>query len=199
MSETATPRTAVESTFARTRAGIDLTVRRRDGRSVLLATTVGYLVIYLWAIGHLVPGLGGYDVFVVADPLGRLFQPALGPLSFEPVARVRIGPLTYLFSFNTVLGLGVALLVGLNLAVTTVAWRQPASCGVGESSAPLLAGVPAVLSGSACCGPIVLIAFGIQASSTLLTAFQFLLPVSVLLLVGTLLVVVRQFEPEAIE
>lgn len=198
MSEISGPNTAIKNTVARTGTGIGLTVRRRDGAAVLLATTVGYLLIYLYALGHLAPGLGGYDVFVVADPLGRFFEPALGPLSYTPIARVRVGPITYLFSFNTVLGLGVALLVGLNLALTAVAWRQPSSCGIGESSAPLLAGVPAVLSGSACCGPIVLIAFGIQASSTLLTAFQFLLPVSVLLLVGTLLVVGRQFDPKAI-
>lgn len=185
----------VTGTLASTRAGIGLTLRRRDGLAVLLAATTGYLLVYLYALGHLAPGLGGFDVFVVADPLGTLLEPARGPLSYRPVARVRAGPVTYLFSFDTVIGAGLSLLVGLNLALSAVAWRQPATCGVGEASTPLLAGLPAVLSGSACCGPVVLIALGIQASGVLLTAFQFLLPVSVLLLLGTVVLVGRRFEP----
>jgi hypothetical protein len=185
----------VANALSRTRAGIGLTLRRRDGLAVLLAATGGYLLVYLYALGHLAPGIGGFDVFVVADPLGTLLEPALGPLSFSPVARIRAGPVTYLFSFNTVIGLGLALLVGLNLAMSAVAWRQPAACGIGESSTPLFASLPAILSGSACCGPVVLIALGIQASSALLTVFQFLLPVSVLLLLGTIVLVGRRFEP----
>jgi hypothetical protein len=41
-----------------------------------------------------------------------------------------------------------------------------------------------------------LIVLGIQASNTLLTAFQFLLPVSALLLVGSLVLVGRQVTPQ---
>lgn len=186
---------AVPGALSRTRAGLGAALGRRDGLAVLVVTSVGYLLAYLYALGHLAPGLGGWDVFVVADPLSKFFEPALGPLSYRPVARVRFGPLTYLFSFNTVIGLGVAVLVGLNMALTTLVWRQPASCGVGERSTPLVASVPALLSGSACCGPVVFLAFGIQASSTLLTLFEFLLPLSVLLLLGSLVLVGRQFEP----
>lgn len=195
VSERSSAGAAVADALARTRAGIGLTLRRRDGLAVLLAATGAYLLVYLYALGHLAPGLGGFDVFVVADPLGTLLEPALGPLSYSPVARVRAGPVTYLFSFNTVIGLGLALLVGLNLTLSAVAWRQPAACSIGESSTPLFAGLPAILSGSACCGPVVLIALGIQASSALLTVFQFLLPVSVLLLLGTIVLVGRRFEP----
>ena len=132
---------------------------------------------------------------VVADPLSRLFEPALGPLSFTPVATVDIGPLTYLFSLNSIIGLAIAVLVGLNLAVTYLAWTQPTACGLGQSSSGVIASLPAVLSGTACCGPVVLIVLGIQASSVLLTAFQFLLPVAVVMLVGSLVLVGRQVDP----
>ncbi|QCC50763.1 hypothetical protein [Halapricum salinum] len=195
MPEHALPPSAVPGALSRTRAGLGAALGRRDGLAVLVVTSVGYLLAYLYALGHLAPGLGGWDVFVVADPLSKFFEPALGPLSYRPVARVRLGPLTYLFSFNTVIGLGVAVLVGLNMALTTLVWRQPASCGIGERSTPLVASVPALLSGSACCGPVVFLAFGIQASSTMLTLFEFLLPLSVLLLLGSLVLVGRQFEP----
>jgi hypothetical protein len=195
MPEHATTTSILPGAVARTWAGLGAALRRRDGQAVLLATTVSYLLVYLYALGHLAPGLGGWDLLVVSDPLGKFFEPALGPLSYRPVARVQLGPVTYLFSFNTVIGLGIAFLVGLNMALTTLVWRQPAACGIGESSTPLVASVPAVLSGSACCGPVLFLVLGIQVSSTMLTLFEWLLPLSVLLLLGSLVVVGRRFDP----
>lgn len=66
---------------------------------------------------------------------------------------------------------------------------MPSDCA---SSTGLLASLPAVLSGAACCGPVVLILVGIQASGAILTTFQFLLPVAVLMLAGSLILVGRQ-------
>lgn len=184
---------------AKTRRATLLTVRRRDARLVAGGVTGVYLLIYLWALGHLAPGLGGFGVSVAEAPLARLFRPALGPLSFTPIATVRLGPVTYLFSLNSILGLGLAALVGLNLGLTYLAWTQPTACGIGQSSTGLVASIPAVLSGTACCGPVVLIVLGIQASSVLLTTFQFLLPISVVLLVGSLALVSRQIDPERLD
>ena len=179
---------------SKTRAATALTVRRRDARTVAGAVTLSYLLVYLWALGHLAPGLGGFSVSVVDAPLSTFFRPALGPFSFTPVARFQVGPITYLFSLNSVLGLGLAVLVGLNLGLTYLAWRQPSACGLGESSSGLLASLPAVLSGSACCGPVVLVVLGIQASGALLTTFQLLLPLSVGLLLGSLVLVGRRVD-----
>lgn len=169
--------------------------RRRDSTLVVIAIVVGYLTVYLYALGHLAPGLGGFSLTVVPGALEKFFQPELGPFSFTPVARVSAGPVTYLFSLNTVLGLGIAVLVGLNLGLTYLAWRQPAACGIGTSSSGFLASIPAVLSGTACCGPVVLILLGVQASGIVVTAFQFLLPIAVVLLVGSLVLVGRQIDP----
>ena len=177
--------------ISRTRAAATMTLRRPDGRRVFVAVFLGYLLSYLWAIGHLDTGLGGLSVTVVDDPVATLAR-SEGPFAFRPVASLALGPVTYLASLNTLLGGAVAALVGLNLGVSYLAWRQPAACGLGQSSSGLLASLPALLSGTACCGPVVLIVVGIQASSVLLTAFQFLLPVAVLLLIGSLVVVGRQ-------
>jgi hypothetical protein len=182
---------------ARTLAATRAVLRRRDASAVVAATGVVYLLLYLYALGHLAPGIGGVGVTVVPGAVAKFFQPALGPLSFTPVARVSVGPVTYLFSLNTVLGLGIAALVGLNLGMTYLAWRQPAACGVGTSSSGILAGLPAVLSGTACCGPVVLFVLGVQASGIVVTAFQFLLPVAVVLLVGSLVLVGRRVDPTA--
>ena len=194
-SSTGRSRTAL----GRTRRATEMVLGRRDAKAVFGAVTVGYLLVYLWALGHLAPGLGGYSVSVVTDPLAAFFRPALGPFSFTPVASVRLGPVTYLFSLNSVLGLGLAVLVGLTLALTYLAWTQPAACGVGKSSTGVVASLPAVLSGTACCGPVVLIALGIQASGAVLTAFDFLLPVSAVLLVGSLVLVARQVDPQRLD
>lgn len=198
MAMESSPTRSVRRTFSRTRFAVGATLRRRDGLAVVAITTVGYLLAYLYVIGHLtVDGDDEVSVLVAADPLSRLFEQSLGPLSFEPVARISFGAGTYLFSLNTLLGLGIAVLVGLNLGVTYLAWKQPNACGLGasEASSGLLAVVPALLSGTACCGPIFLIVFGVQASGVLLTAFQWLLPVAVGLLFGSLLWVGRNVDP----
>lgn len=190
-----TPLSQLRSAVSRTLTAITMVVSRRDAGLVVAGTAVGYLLVYLYALGHLAPGIGGFSVTVVSDPLAKFFQPELGPFSFTPVARVSVGPATYLFSLNTVFGLGIAGLVGLNLGLTYMAWRQPAACGIGSSSSGFLASIPAVLSGTACCGPVVLIVLGIQASSIVVTAFQFLLPVAIVLLLFSLLIVGRQVDP----
>jgi hypothetical protein len=186
--------TRVGAVAGRTADATATTLRRRDGRLVFATVTVAYLLAYLWAVGHLAPGLGGYEVSVVERPLERVLQPELGPFTYTPVARVALGPVTYLFSLNTVFGGGLAALVGVNLAMTYLVWRQPRTCGIGESSTGILASVPALLSGTACCGPVVVITLGIQLSGVLLTTFQFLFPAAAALLVGSLVFTARQFD-----
>jgi hypothetical protein len=105
------------------------------------------------------------------------------------------GAVVYLAPLNTVLGLVLATLVDLNLAITYLAWRRPTACGLGASPAAAVAGLPALLSGAACCGPILLLIVGVQATGLLLTAFELLVPVATLLLVGSLLLVGRQVDP----
>jgi hypothetical protein len=171
-------------------------LRRRDAAFGFGAVAARYLTVYLWLIDHLAPGLGHTGATFVADPLCTFPQPALGPFAFTPVARLTVGPVTHLFSFNAVIGGVLAVLVGLNLALTYLVWMQPRACGIARSSSGFIAGIPALLSGTACCGPVVLILLGIRASSALSTAFQFLLTASLLVLVGSLLLVGRQVTPE---
>mgnify|MGYP006919944473 FL=1 len=182
--------TRVRDTLGRTRATIGVTLSRRDGQLIFGLVTMAYLIGYLWTIGQLAVGLGGFGITLVADPLLVLCQ-SEGAFSYRPVARIALGQVTYLASLNTLVGGGVAALVGLNLSMSYLAWRHPAGCGIRQSSSGVIAGLPALLSGTACCGPVVLLAVGIQASSTLLTVFQFLLPLAVVLLLGSLVLVGR--------
>jgi len=160
----------------------------------VVVTAAAYLLAYLYALGHLAPGVGGVEVTVVPEAFEKFFRPGLGPLSFTPVVRASAGPVTCLLSLNAVLGLGIAGPVGPNLGLTYLAWRQPAACGIGSSSSGFLASIPAVPSGTACCGPIVRIVLGIQASGIVVTAFRFPLPVAVIVLLGGLVLVGRQVD-----
>ncbi|NEU58627.1 hypothetical protein FXF75_18360 [Halorussus sp. MSC15.2] len=183
---------------SRTRFAVQTALRRRDSMAVFAGVAVVYLVAYLTAVGHLSFGGRGIDLLVVDDPLSRAFEP-IGYGQFEPIARLELPVATFLFSpVNTLVGLGLAGLVGLNLALTYLAWRQPQACGFASSSTGALAGLPALLSGAACCGPVVLIVLGVQASGVLLTVFDVLLPVAAVLLVGSLLWVGRKIDPSSV-
>ncbi|WP_435345034.1 hypothetical protein [Haloarchaeobius sp. HRN-SO-5] len=175
----------------RTGRALLLVTRRQDALAVGAVATLLYLVVYLVATGDVAlrGGLGVGLVTVVEDPLSRLFE-RTGPFAWEPIALVDLGVARWLVSpLNVAVGGLLALLVGTNLAVTYLAWRYPQACGIERSrgtGSGVLAALPALLSGSACCGPVVLLAVGVSASGALLTMFEWLLPIGVALLLGSL-------------
>jgi hypothetical protein len=175
-------------------------LRRRDSVSVFLVVTAGYLFTFLYMMTDIVVDTSaGFSASVpVDDPFSLMFQQGPGQFSFEGVAFLELGVITWAFSpLNTLIGLGIAVLVGLNLALTFLAVTQPKSCGIGASSG-VFASFPALLAGSACCAPVIAIAFGIQMSSVLLTAFTWLLPASIVLLLGSLVYVAGTVDPTAV-
>jgi len=169
---------------------------RRDALLLAGVVTVGYLVAYLYALGHLSIGpVRGLDLLVVRDPMALLFRQT-GPLEFEAVARLTAGPVALLIAPVTIaIGAGLAGLVGLNLALSYLAWRQPAACGIAAGAGPLAA-LPGLFSGAACCGPALLAVLGIQASSLLLSVFGILIPAAAVALVLSLLWVGRRVDPD---
>lgn len=178
---------------ARTAAAVGVVPRRIDAGLVLVAATLAYLVVYLFTVGDLSLTGGGGTRLVVTD-LSRALS-TTGFFRFEAIALLELGPVTYLFSpLNTLLALALSALVGVNLALTYLGWVQPRACGL-EASSGVFAGLPALLSGAACCGPTILLVLGIQASGVLITGFQFLVPVAFAMLVGSLLLIGRQVDP----
>lgn len=186
-------------TLRRTWLLVRASLTERAGRAVFAATTVGYLVLYLGAVQDLsvTKGPWAVETVLVTDPLARAVQ-RTSYYQFEPIAEVTLGPVSYLFSpGNVAVGLGVAVLVGVNLAVTLYTRRQPAACST-RTPAGAIAGLPALLSGSACCGPLLLIVLGVQATATMLTVFRILLPAATVLLVLSLLYLGRQADESAL-
>ena len=181
--------------FDRTGAAVGVAARRRDSRLVFVAATLSYLLVYLVTVGDLAVGAGGGVSVRVIDDLSRAFASA-GFFRFGAIAVVGLGPVTYLFSpLNAVVAATLSVLVGANVGLTYLGTIQPTACGL-ERSTGVLAGVPALLSGAACCGPTILLVVGVQASATIITGFQFLVPLALVLLVGSLLLVGRQVDPE---
>ncbi|MFA1609653.1 hypothetical protein [Halobellus rubicundus] len=180
--------------LGRTAAALGAAGRRRDAAGVFLVAGALYFLAYLYTLGDLAVGGGSGVTIRVADDLSRAFA-SLGFFRFGAVAVVNAGPVTYLFSpLNALLALCLATLVGANLSLTYLGVVQPRACGL-ESSAGVLAGVPALLSGAACCGPTILLAVGVQAGAAIVSGFQLLVPVAVAMLVGSLLLIGRNVDP----
>lgn len=182
----ASVRSSFDGVTADTAAAIRLTIGRRDASAVAAVVAVAYLFAYAWATGDLSyrPAVAP-RLLVVDDPVGRLFA-RTGPASFGAVATLDTGVFRLLVSpLNVAIGAVLAGLVGINIGLSSLAVRRPSACGIGSGSG-LLASVPALLSGTVCCGPVVLLAVGVQASAALLTAFAWLLPVGVVLLLASL-------------
>lgn len=180
--------------MGRTSIAVRGSLTRTDGRLMLLISGIGYLGLYLWGLNQLTVRESGFSLHIVEDPWSLLFR-EMGPFVYEPVAMVSLGILTLFISpVNLAIGGFLGILVGTNFAVSLVAWRGPSACRIGPG-AGALAGAPALLSGVICCGPTILLILGIQASAGILAAFQWFLPLAVILLALTLLWVGTQVEP----
>jgi hypothetical protein len=198
MPETSHPNTISTDAgiLGRTGAALRVAAGRWDSRGVFLAAGISYLLLYLFTVGDLSFVGGGTSPLAIrtVDDLSRAFA-SLGFFRYGAIAVVSLGPLTYLFSpLNLLIALVLSSLVGANVALTYLGLVQPRACGL-ESSTGILAGIPALLSGAACCGPTILLVIGVQASATIISGFQLLIPVAVAMLVGGLLLVGRQVDP----
>jgi hypothetical protein len=198
MTETRSPVGRARRRLSATALAVRGTVDRRDSRAVAAGVAVAYLFAFLYMLQDIAVRTGaGLSVTVADAPLATAFESS-GPFTHRPVALLELGVAVWEFSpLNTLLGVGLATLVGLNLALSYLAVTQPKSCGVG-AGAGAVAAVPALLAGSTCCAPVIVLVLGIQASSTLLTAFIWLLPASVVALVATLVYVAGKIDPTAL-
>lgn len=193
-SETArSPVARATALVRRTGIAISGALGRRDGKAIFAVATVAYFVGLEWLSRDLGPGDGSVGAVVVSDPLATAVR-RTALFQFEPVALLSLGPVEYLVSpIDAAVAVLIAALVGVNLAVSWVAWRGPSACRV-NPGVGAVAGLPGLVSGFACCGPTILLVVGLQASAGLVAALQWALPVAVLALVASLLWVGRQVQ-----
>lgn len=162
-------------------------------RRFSIVVAAGYLVLFLLALGDISTGGLGFEV--LTTDWTRMFD-RTGALTFEPIAQLTVPGMTILISpVNVAIGLLLAVLAALNLTVTYLGFRQPRACRFNRSTG-IVASLPALLAGSACCAPTIVLILGLQVSSLFIAVFQVLIPVSVALLLLTLVLILRRTEPE---
>lgn len=162
-------------------------------RRVAVVVTGFYWVLFLVALQDI--SLGGEGLRFLSTELSRMFE-RTGTFTFEPVAQLTLPGVTILISpLNMLIGLSIALLAGLNLAVTYLAFRQPKACRFNRSTG-ILASLPALLAGGACCAPAVILILGLQLSSLMVAVFQVLIPLSAFALLVTLKLILDRTHPE---
>jgi hypothetical protein len=150
---------------------------------------MSYLIIYLITLGNIT--YGGQTFSVATVEWTRMFKRS-GNLTFEPIIRVIVPYLTILVSpINILIGLIISGLVGLNLTVTILAFRQPKACNFNRT-AGVLASLPALLAGGACCAPTIVLILGLQMSMFVVTLSQLMIPMSIIVLLGTLLFILSK-------
>ncbi len=162
-------------------------------RRLVAGSGAVYLLLFMVALQDI--SRGGRSLQFLTTDWTRMFE-RTGTVTFEPIAQLTLPGLTILLSpLNILMGAVIALLVGLNLAVTYIAFRQPRACSFNRSTG-ILASFPALLAGSACCAPAIVLILGIQVSSLFMTVFQVLIPASVVLLLVTLKLILDRTKPE---
>jgi hypothetical protein len=164
----------------------------RRGRRVLGIAASAILALYLLAIGDVAISPSGRwaGVTAVRYAPDRLFE-TRAPWLFEPVLELHPGGHLAVFAspVNLLLGVIVAVLGGLNIALAAHAARQAVACrNPGYSRS--LAVLPAFLLGFACCVPMFVLALGAGTAAAILPVLlpirSLFYPVAVLLLFGAL-------------
>ncbi|TLF51766.1 hypothetical protein FEI13_07430 [Halomonas urmiana] len=152
---------------------------------------LAYAGLYLWVIGDLGPG--GEGGLAARFPAWERVWQARGPLYFEPVGLIEAGPWIWTFSpLNTLLALGLGLLLGGNLVLGWRVRHGASHCAWRAPGGSLLAALPALLAGGACCAPMLLIWLGLPLAGALIPVLPWLLPLAALLLLASLLILARR-------
>lgn len=175
------------------RAAIAAALGTRRRRLVAAAISVAYLLVYLWAIRHLIFTSGRAAAFVdtpslrvVPDWPSRVFD-EVASFNYEPV--VAIYPIErvqlLLSPVNTVMGLVLGGLVSVNLLLALVAQRAGRSCRRGAVGG-VLGSLPGLLTGFACCVPTFALVLGTQATAMLIGLRSWLFPAAAAVVLATL-------------
>lgn len=147
-----------------------------------------YLMAFLLAIGDLtIDGIPrSMSMFLVGNWESLLLRQR-APFQFEAIAVLEASWLVWLLSpMNIAIGTTLGLLTGLQIALVRIARRCSAACGLSPATG-VLAGLPGLLAGSACCAPILFVLLGVQVTTAMITIVGLLIPAAlVLLLIGFL-------------
>lgn len=144
---------------------------------ISIAAAVTYWLIFLMTTGDL-SWQGDRWFWRIAETWpARIFE-MRAPLLFEGVAMLSLGHPTLIISpMNLLIGGILAILVGLNVH-GAIRMRQATIACRSRLGGGLMASLPALLAGGACCAPALLLLLGIPALGAFVSFFPWLIPLS---------------------
>lgn len=151
----------------------------RDSRKSIILISLLYFLLYLISTRSLTYTRDSTGIEF--GSINLLFRGS-GLINDEPIVKIVIEPVALFISpLNIAIGTILGLLVAVNLLLLYLVVKQPDRCNISDTTG-LLASVPALLSGTACCGPIIPIILGIQVTSTLTSLLNIVIPVAFIVL-----------------
>jgi len=159
----------------------------RNSRVIAAGIGAAYLLLYLVMLRDLsFGGQYGWGVRAAHDWLGLMVQ-ARGLFQFEGIAMVEAGVVNLIISpLNILIGAVLGALVAVNVHGVIELRRAPPACGIGGTTRTgVLASLPALLAGGACCAPALLLLVGIPSLGALAGLFGWLIPLSMALLAAS--------------
>jgi len=151
-------------------------------RPLALAGGFTYAVSYLWAIGDFsTMGQPAWDL-LAGDP--ALWLQRREAFRFEPIAMLRAGHIAWLVNpLDILIATGLGALLAVNAQGAWILRHRPDICrGRAGGTRGALAAAPALLAGGACCAPGVLLTLGIPGLGAVAGLFEWLVPLSLLML-----------------
>jgi len=150
---------------------------------IAVGVALGYLLLFLIAIGDITPGnRSGSSSLIVMQNWSETMLRERSAFQFEAVAVLETSLFVWLVSpVNVAIGLTLGLMTGLQVALVRIARRCAAACGLGPATG-ILASLPGLLAGSACCAPMLFLLLGLQVTASLVTLMGLMIPVAFLLL-----------------
>jgi hypothetical protein len=161
-------------------------------QAIAWAVALVYLVVFQIAVADLTidGALRSVSIFVVEGWQSLVWR-SRAPFQFEAIAVIEAPLLVWLVSpMNIAIGLALGLLTGFQIALVRIARACAVSCGL-KPAAGVLAAVPGLLAGSACCAPILFILLGVQVTASLITLMGLLIPAAFVFLVLGLALTLR--------
>lgn len=155
-----------------------------------------YVLLYLFVTQFIVFTAAGthepFAIDVVSNWTEQVFRQR-STFLYESIAVIHVTPYVSIFLSipNLILAFLLSVLVGLNIAVSYYIFRKVGWRGK-EGVASLVGTIPALLGGAACCVPTLIIVLGIQFTAALSTVWSFFVPLSFILLIGSLVWALHQ-------
>ena len=163
-------------------------IRNKDKKAKRIAfwSSFAFVLVYLFSIENILFNGSGFS-FVFSSNWMNLFFSQRVAFLFEPIGQIVIWKFVYLISIpNLVLGMVLGFFVYLNILIAVFTYRMPKVCNIRGKPTGLLALLPSLLTGFACCAPTFLLALGPLLSAALIPIFIdlriYLIPTSIVLM-----------------